>query len=127
MTWDNGYDREWTDDIEVGRTRIRYGLTVERGVPIEFLVQLEYLVPGGDEWNPGDWRPVARFDHDASGPEYRNVEQVGLHLDVYDPTGRQRFKKTDFPPQPANEALPAAERYLKEEHERLVRRFEGWM
>lgn len=41
MTGDNGYHWEWTDDLEVGRTQIRYGLTVERGVPIEFLVQLE--------------------------------------------------------------------------------------
>lgn len=128
MTGD--YHREWTDDIELGKTRMRFGLTVDRGTPTRFLVQLEYLVPGEwirEEWQSGDWRTVARFDHEAMGPAYRNVELVGLHMDVYDPDGRQRLKKTDFPPRPANEALPAAERYLREEHDRLVRRFERWV
>ena len=27
------YDREWTDDVEVGKTQIRFGLTTEGGVP----------------------------------------------------------------------------------------------
>ena len=33
--------------------------------------------------------PVARFDHDEAGPAYRNVELVGLHLDLYGPNGTQ--------------------------------------
>lgn len=119
------YDREWTDDVEVGKTRIRYGLTTECGVPVKFHVQLEYRI--AEDWNSDEWRTVARFDHDAMGPPYRNVELVGLHMDVYDPDGIQRLKKTDFPPPPANEALPAAERYLREDHEQLVRRFERWL
>ena len=130
MSTEEGYQREWTVPIEPGRTKIRFGLSTDRGVPVKFLVQLEYLVPGtrtGTDTLAENWRPIARFDHDAFGPAYRNVERVGLHMDVFDPDGNQRAKKTDFPPRPANEALPAAERYLKSEYERLVRRFERWL
>lgn len=113
MTSEGGYEREWTVNVEPGVTRIRFGLTTQRGVPTRFLVQLGYHVPGkrtGRGLQSGDWRPVARFDHDVSGPGYRNLDLVGLHMDLYDPDGRQRAKKTDFPPRPAKEALPAAER-----------------
>lgn len=125
-----GYGREWTASIEPGRTRIRYGLTAEDGVPVRFLVQLEYRVPGrwdGVAWRSGEWRVVARFDHETSGPSYRNVEDVGLHMDVYDPAGRQRAKKADFPSVEIEQAMKRAEQYLKREHERLVRRYERWM
>ncbi len=130
MTWDDRYDREWVSDVDVGRTRIRYGLTTKSRVPVKFLVQLEYLIPGrwdGDTWIPGDWRIVARFDHDVDGPEYRNVDRVGLHLDIYDPNGIQRRKKTDFPPVELRQAMKRAEQYLTREHDSLVRRYERWM
>jgi hypothetical protein len=48
-------------------------------------------------------------------------------MDVYDPDGRQRAKKTDFPPVGIEQAMKRAEQYLKREHERLIRRYERWM
>jgi hypothetical protein len=114
------YDRMWTADGISGKTRFRFGLTKEDGVPIRFVVQLEYC--SGDEW-----LVVARFDHASDGPAYRRVNRVGLHLDVYHPDGTQMFKRTDFEPQLANKAMGTAEQYLRQHHERLVRRFELWM
>ena len=115
------YEREWTSQRGLPpRTRLRFGLTKRGGVPVRFLVQLEYV-------HDGRWRPVARFDHDASGPTYRNVELVGLHLDVYGPEGEQVKKVTQFPPLPASEAMGRAEEYLLERVEPMVRRFEAWL
>lgn len=132
VTADEGYEREWTDPVEPGNTRIRYGLTTEGGVPVRFLVQLEYFVRGEGErgedgWQSGEWRSVARFDHDASGPPYRNVELVGLHLDVLMPDGMQLAKRRDFPHVPLGQAMRYADDYLRRHHDFLVRRFEGWL
>lgn len=129
MTWDDGYDREWTDDVEVGTTQIRYGLTTEDGVPVKFLVQLEYRIPDDstDEWNPGDWHAVARFDHDVTGPTYRNVDRVGLHMDVLKPDGTQLPKRRDFPPVPISQAMRYADDYLRHHHDFLIGRFIQWL
>lgn len=114
------YDREWTTRRGLpDRSRLRLGLTKRSGVPVRFLVQLEHD-------RDGAWLPVARFDHDASGPAYRNVELVGLHLDVYDPDGVQVVKERRWPPQSADEAVGDAETYLRANAERFVRRFESW-
>lgn len=115
------YDREWTSRRGLPpNSRLRFGLTTQAGSPVQFLVQLEYD-------HGGDWLQVARFDHDASGPTYRNVELVGLHLDVYDPDGVQIEKLACWPPQPPAAAMGAAEEYLRRGAERHVRRFEAWL
>lgn len=115
------YDREWTTRRRLpANTRLRFGLTKRSGLPVQFLVQLEYR--HGDAW-----RPVARFDHDAFGPTYRDVELVGLHLDIHTPDSEQIEKVTRFPPLPADESMGRAEEYLRERAERLARRFEGWL
>lgn len=71
--------------------------------------------------------PVARFDHDEAGPAYRNVELVGLHLDLYGPHGTQIEKVKRWTPQPADEAMGDAETYLRSSAERLIRRFRTWL
>jgi hypothetical protein len=95
-------------------------ITKRRGIPTRFIVQLEYR-------HDGAWHPVARFDHDESGPAYRNVELVGLHLGVYDPEGVQVQKRMTWRPQPAEDAMGAAEDYLRQQAGRLIRRFEAWL
>lgn len=87
---------------------------------MRFLVQIEYH-------HEDEWLPVARFDHDAEGPRYRNVELVGLHLDLYHPHCGQIAKITNWEPQPANEAMADAEDYIRMEAERLIRRFAAWL
>jgi len=111
------YEREWTTarDFPPGQ-RLHFGLTTERGAPVRLLCQLEY-------WHGGMWLPVARFDHDATGPAYRDIERAGLHMDIYAPDGTQTQKKTDFQPVSVNQALDYAERYLRTHRERLTRRF----
>lgn len=115
------YEREWTTRRGIpSRSRLRFGLTKRTGVPVRFVVQLEC-------YHDGTWLPVARFDHDASGPGYRNVELVGLHLDVYDTDGDQIEKITRWNPQPADEAMGEAEGYLRRHAQQYVSRFEGWL
>lgn len=115
------YEREWTTRRGLPtHSRLRFGLTTCAGVPVRFVVQLEHRHGGG-------WLPVARFDHDAFGPAYRDVERVGLHLDVYDPNGVQIEKVTRFPPTPSKQAMGRAEEYLRERAERLVTRFQSWL
>lgn len=129
MTWDDRYEREWTDDVEVGETQIRYGLTTDSGLPVKFLVQLEYH-PQSDadnKFDSRDWLAVARFDHDAAGPPYRNVERVGLHMDVLKPNGTQLPKRRDFPPIPLNQAMRYADDYLRYHHDFLIGRFVEWL
>lgn len=130
MTWENGYGREWTSDVDLGRTRIRYGLTTERGIPVEFLVQLEYRDPEsnrGWRWNPDAWYAVARFDHERDGPAYRDIEETGLHLDVLRPDGTQLPKRHDFPPVQINQAMRYADDYLRHHHDFLIERFVRWL
>ena len=99
------YERTWTTRRKLPNdSRLRVGLTKRGGVPIRFLVQLEY----GDS---DAWLPVARFDHDALGPAYRNVELVGLHLDLYAPDGEQIENVEQWAPQAANAAMGDAETY----------------
>lgn len=115
------YDREWTTRRRLlPETQLRAGLSKRQGYPVAFLVQLEY-------WHAGEWLQVARFEHDARGPDYRNVERAGLHLDIHHPDGRQVAKITDWPPLPANEAMGVADDYLHEQAEPFVRRFETWL
>lgn len=124
------YDREWTDDVVFGETRIRYGLTTEDGVPVEFLVQLEYRVStdcDGREWPADSWLAVARFDHARDGPPYRDVEAVGLHLDVLTPDGEQVAKRRGFPRVAVTQAIRYADGYLRDNHDLLIRRFERWL
>jgi len=90
---DGEYERTWRSriDDESREVQLRFGLTTERGVPVRFLVQLEYR-------HDGEWLPVARFDHDRDGPTHRNATICGLHLDIHAPDGSQKRKITDFPP-----------------------------
>jgi len=113
------YDREWTTrmDDPARATRLRFGLSTVDGRPVRFLVQLEYE-------RDGEWRPVARFDHERGGPAYRDVEISGLHLDVYAPDGTQRRKVTGFPPIDETAAVPAAEQYLHRHYQRMIEEYE---
>jgi hypothetical protein len=119
------YNREWVvwpgDDARLPReSRMRFGYTRCDGELLRFVVQLEY-------WYEETWLQVARFEHQADGPSYRNVEQDGLHLDLYNPDGEQVEKVTWWMPQPANEAMGDADDYLRKHAESLVRRFERWL
>ena len=120
-TWRDGVQPEWTARWGLPNdSRLRVGLTKRSGVSIRFLVQIEY--------NDADTLlPVARFDHDSLGPPYRNVELVGLGLDLYAPDGEQVEKVDRWAPQASNAAMGDAETYLRGNVERLIRRFEAWL
>ena len=118
------YEREWfvypedADELPES-TGLHVAYTAIGGSPVVFLVQLE-------QWDGRTWRAVARFDHDADGPAYREVERSGLHLDLYDPTGEQVERVAHWRPQASNEAMGKAEDYIRENADYFVRRFERW-
>lgn len=112
--------------IEWPGTRLRFELTVERGVPVRFVYQLEHDHQSGVR--PGeesDWRQVARMDHDAEGPH--DVREEGLHLDVYDDSGRKVAQVTGFPDMSIRQAPDYCERYLERNAAYLVsNHLTGW-
>lgn len=115
------YDREWTTERGLPPlAQLRIGLTKERGTPVKFLIQLEY-------WHAGEWLEVARFDHDRDSGAYHNVEQTGLHLDVYHPDDGKIRTDRSWLPEPAHTAMGRAERYIRKNAEQYVRRFETWL
>jgi hypothetical protein len=115
------YEREWFSERGLpGLARLHMAHTNRQGRPVRFLVQLEY-------WHAGEWLVVARFDHEQDGPAYRNVEETGLHLDIYLPDGTQIRKLDHWPPQPSNVAMGKAEAFLRANAQPYVRRFEKWL
>lgn len=124
------YDREWIAAVDSGSSRIRYWLSTERGTPVAFLVQLECRIPRAADREssiPGGWYAVARFDHESGGPGYRDVAEVGLHLDVLRPDGTQLPKRRDFPRVPIEQAMRFADDYLRHHHDFLIARLRRWL
>lgn len=110
--------------VEWPYARIRRELDVSEGVVMRFVYQLEYDVEATEDGlPPHDWRPVARFDHDVEGPH--NVAEEGLHIDVYR-DGDVYMKSYDFPIIRLKEAPRFCERYLRENADFLIDRFERW-
>ena len=94
-----GNEREWVTTRGLpSRTQPQTGLTTRGWTPVRFLLQLEYRVEE-------DWLMVARFEHDAERPRDRNIEMVGLQLDMHHPNGQQLAKRQDWAPMPAVEAM----------------------
>lgn len=98
--------------------QVRLALTPDRGEVVRFAVQLEY-------WLDGDWREVVRYDHDRDAEGGHNVEQEGLHRDVYRDGEKYRTEQVAGP-LPAEKGLHYAEEDLHDEPEEHIRRFERW-
>lgn len=69
------YGREYTKPLAPS-LRERLGYSHERGNVTRFVVQLEYRLGG-------DWTEVVRYDHDPESEHGHDVEDEGLHIDVY--------------------------------------------
>lgn len=100
------------------RVQLRTAFSTERGRVTRFMIQLEY-------WLNGDWREVARYDHDEAAPGGHDVTEDGVHRDVYRYGEKHRTEDVS-PPIPANEAFDYAEEDLRENVERFIKRFEKW-
>ena len=111
------YDREYVTTRGTSIRR-RLGYTHVRGNVTRFVLQLEYRRGDG-------WTPIVRYDHDPASTHGHDVENEGLHLDVYR-DGRKVRTEWVAPPMPAGVALDVAEDHLNENAQRFVRRFERW-
>jgi len=106
------------DWIEYPHARIRFELNTRRGRPTRFVVQLEYQIEG-------EWKPVARFDHDETGEQAHDVTEEGLHMDVYRDCEKYRVVR-GFPAVDLRDAPRYCKTYLEEHADRLLRRFKRW-
>lgn len=111
------YDREYQRPLP-GPLRERVGRDTDGSEVTRFVVQLEYH-------HDGEWQTVVRYDHDPRSEFGHNVEQEGLHIDIYRNDEKYR---TEFvtPPLPAGVALDHAEDHLAKNLERFIERFEQW-
>lgn len=111
------FDKDYTTRLS-DRARVRFGADIERGDVERFLVQLEYCLP--DEWTP-----IVRSDHNLPAVYGHDVEQEGVHMDLYC-DGEQVDTRQIGPPMSANAGLDRAEDHLVGDYQRHVRRFERW-
>jgi hypothetical protein len=112
-----GYDTEFTTIVN-RRAQIRGGISTEKGDVTRFFIQLEY-------WLDGEWFEVIRFDHDPEAEMGHDITEEGLHMDIYRDGVKYRVKD-DFPPVKLNRAPRYGTTYIRENAERLIRRFERW-
>ena len=90
----------------------------EWGTPTRFVVRLERCVDG-------DWREVARFDHDSEKPMGYDVTEERLYMDVYR-DGEKVDVVDSFPLVSLSDAPAYCFAYLKEHAGALLERFELW-
>lgn len=112
------HDVSYTNWIEYPHAQLRFVLDTERGAPTTFFIQLEYRVD--DEWTP-----VVHFDHNPAGTYGHDTTEEGLHMDIYR-DGEQHLVRQDFPPVKLSDAPDYCESYIKNNADRLLRRFEQW-
>ena len=111
------YDREYTTTVSP-TVRRRLGYNHDRGTVTRFVVQLEYR--HGDEW-----REVVRYDHDPESEQGHDVEDEGLHIDIYRDDAKYRNEYV-APPMPAGVALDRAEDHLTQNTVAFIERYERW-
>lgn len=114
----DGGDVRYSDWVEYPHARLRVEIDKTRGDVTRFVVQLERRV--GDEW-----RQVVRFDHDPDNPAAHNVDEEGLHMDVYR-DGEKHHIEDNFPPVPLSYAPRYCIAYIEQHAGGLLRRFEQW-
>lgn len=108
--------------------RIRQRIYTERGVVVEFVMQLEYDMNARlDGSGERDWRQVARFDHELGGEHDWRTERP--HLDLYrevDGEMRKHAVVREFPRVPLRQAPDFSKQYLVANADELLARFETW-
>ena len=103
-------------DITHPDGRLWYSFETEGKQVTEFVVQLEC-------WVDGDWKEVARFDHD---PEVHDIRKEGLHMDVYR-AGEKHHVERDFPQLNPKAGLNFSISYLQARNEQLIERYKSWL
>lgn len=115
-----GSDIEYREWLEYPYLRLRVEIDKHDGVPVRFVVQLEYFLDGV-------WMEVARFDHDRK--DGHDITEEGLHMDLYR-DGEKYDVVWDFPDVPSTIPLSDAPQYyimyIKKNLDEFVQRFEKW-
>jgi hypothetical protein len=69
-------------------------LTIEKGNPVSFLIQLEKEILGSRTPESGEYQQIVRFDHNRG---FHDVSHEGLHMDVFNEDGEKIQQRWDFP------------------------------
>jgi hypothetical protein len=113
-----GYDVTPPPERIADRVQLRTAFSTSRGEVTRFLVQLEY-------WLDGEWREVVRYDHERDAPGGHDVDEEGLHRDVF--RNGEKYCTVQLASDiSANDAFDFAEDDLRENAELYIRRFESW-
>lgn len=96
----------------------RLGYSHDSGTVTRFVVQLEYR-------HDDAWRQVVWYDHDPESEHGHDVEDEGLHIDIYRDGAKYRSEYV-VPPMPAGVALDRAEDHLSQNTVALIERYERW-
>jgi hypothetical protein len=113
-----GYDVTPPPERIADRVQLRTAFSTSRGEVTRFLVQLEY-------WLDGEWREVVRYDHERDAPGGHDVDEEGLHRDVF--RNGEKYCTVQLASDiSANDAFDFAEDDLRENAEQYIRRFESW-
>ena len=112
------YDREYRRPLS-GPVQVRVGFDREKDIITRFVVQLEYH-------RGGEWKPVVRYDHDATNSEHsHDVTEEGLHIDIYR-DGEEHATEYIAPAPSGTVALNRVEDHLAENLQRFIKRYKEW-
>ncbi|PSP95639.1 hypothetical protein BRC91_01835 [Halobacteriales archaeon QS_4_62_28] len=101
------------------KTRICANINTEQGDVTNFIVAYEYKLRGS-------WETVAQFDHGPESPYGHDIDEEGLHMDLYKEGQKYRVVRSKFPYVPVNHAPRYCIEYIKRNHGALIERFEQW-
>ncbi|MDS0280009.1 hypothetical protein NDI85_19680 [Halomicroarcula sp. S1AR25-4] len=116
-------ETEYQKPVDLPFVRLRFYMVADRGVPEQFLIQLEYNRAMVD-LGPDRWGPIARFDHNPAAEDGHDVASEGLHLDLLDIDGDKHTVRRGFPFKPLQQCPEYCERYLVKKSSQLVREYE---
>lgn len=100
-------------------TRLVVNIDTEQGDVSRFIVAYDYRLDD-------NWERVAQFDHNPEAPSGHDIEEEGLHLDLYREGQKYRVVRAKFPYVPVNHAPRYCIEYIKQNHGALIERFERW-
>lgn len=101
------------------KTRLCVVIDTDRGDVAGFVVAYDYGLDGG-------WKRIAQFDHNPDSQFGHDIEEEGLHMDLYREGQRYRVVRSKFPHVPVNHAPRYCIEYVKRNHGALIERFERW-
>ncbi|WP_149782596.1 hypothetical protein [Natrinema hispanicum] len=114
---------DWTNGTTQPTARIQQRVYYDHPIVTEFCIQLEYNRAVHYDMDQPAFREVARFDHNIAPNRGHDIREEGLHMDLFPRTEHEK-KVEDFPHVPLPYAPKWCRRFLEEQYEHYLGRFE---